>query len=80
MIFEYFPDTDMLYIRLTDTPSAESDEIAPGVVLDFDAQNQLVGVEIEDAGQRFDLSRLELKALPLSSLSFTERVAIESGD
>ena len=80
MIFEYFPDTDMLYIRLTDAPSAESDEIAPGVVLDFDAHNQLVGVEIEDAGQRIDLSRLELKALPLTSLLFTERVAAESGD
>jgi uncharacterized protein YuzE len=80
MIFEYFPDTDMLYIRLTDAPSAESDEIAPGIVLDFDAHNQLVGVEIEDAGQRIDLSRLELKALPLTSLLFTERVAAESGD
>ncbi len=80
MIFEYFPDTDMLYIRLTDAPSAESDEIAPGVVLDFDAHNQLVGVEIEDAGQRIDLSRLELKALPLASLLFTERIVVESGN
>ncbi len=80
MIFEYFPDTDMLYIRLTDATSAESDEIAPGIVLDFDAHSQLIGVEIEDAGKRFDLSRLELKALPLASLLFTERVAVESGD
>ena len=80
MIFEYFPDTDMLYIRLIDTPSAESDEIAPGVMLDFDEHNQLVGVELEDAGKRFDLSRLELRALPLASLLFTEQVAAESGD
>ena len=70
----------MLYIRMTDATSAESDEIAPGIVLGFDAHNQLVGVEIEDAGKRFDLSRLELKALPLASLLFTERVAVESGD
>jgi uncharacterized protein YuzE len=75
MIFEYFPDSDMLYIRLTDAPSAESDEIAPGIVLDFDEQNQVVGVEIEDAGKRIDLSRLELKSLPISSLLITERVA-----
>lgn len=73
MIFEYFPETDMLYIRLTDTPDAESEEIAPGVVLDFDENNQVVGVEIEDAGKRIDLSRLELKALPLASLLITER-------
>lgn len=79
MVFEYFPDTDMLYIRLTEALSAESDEIAPGVVLDLDEHSQIVGVEIEDAGKRFDLSRLELKALPLASLLFTERVTVESG-
>lgn len=76
MIFEYFPDTNMLYIRLNDTPSAESEEIAPGVVLDFDENNQVVGVEIEDASERIDMSRLELKALPLASLLITERVAV----
>ena len=80
MIFEYFLDTDMLYIRLTDTPSVESEEIVPGVVLDLDQDNQIVGVEIEDAGKRIDLSRLELKALPLTSLLITERVAAETGD
>lgn len=77
MIFEYFPESDMLYIRLTDSPSAESDEIAPGVVLDFDDRNQIVGVEIEDASMRVDLSRLELKAIPLTSLLFTERMPVE---
>ena len=80
MMLDYSPTTDMLYIRLIDAPSAESDEVAPGVVLDFDEHNQLVGIELEDAGKRFDLSRLELKALPLASLLFTERVAAESGD
>ena len=75
MIFEYFPDTNMLYIRLNDAPSAESEEIAPGVVLDFDEENHIVGVEIEDASERIDMSRLELKALPLASLLITERVA-----
>ena len=54
MVFEYFPDTDMLYIRLTEALSAESDEIAPGVVLDLDEYSQIVGVEIEDASKRFD--------------------------
>lgn len=76
MIFEYFPDTNMLYIRLNDAPSAESEEIAPGVVLDFDEENHIVGVEIEDASERIDMSRLELKALPLASLLITERVAV----
>jgi uncharacterized protein YuzE len=80
MVFEYFPDTDMLYIRLTEALSAESDEIAPGVVLDLDEYSQIVGVEIEDASKRFDLSRLEVKALPLVSLLVTERVTAVSSD
>ena len=80
MIVEYFPDTDMLYIKLAQTASAESEEIAPGIVLDFDEHNQIVGVEIEDASRRIDLSHLELKALPLASLLITEKVATEAGD
>ena len=77
MVLEYFLEADMLTIRLTDALSAESEEIAPGVVLDFDELHQIVGIEIEDAGKRFDLSRLEVKALPLSSLLFTERTMVE---
>jgi uncharacterized protein YuzE len=77
MILEYWPDSDLFYIRLTDAPSAESEEIAPGLVLDFDENNQVVGVEVEDASKRIDLSRLELKSLPLASLVMTERVAAQ---
>ena len=68
MLFEYHPDSDMLYIRLADGASTESEEIAPGVVLDFDASNQVIGVEIEDASKFIDLSRLELRALPIADL------------
>ncbi|MGF1460030.1 MAG: DUF2283 domain-containing protein [Leptolyngbyaceae cyanobacterium] len=32
---QYFPETDTLSIRLNDTPSIESEEIAPDVVVDF---------------------------------------------
>lgn len=74
MTFEYHPESDMLYIKLMDVPSAESEEIAPGVVLDFDAQNHLTGVEIEDASKLIDLSRLELKAMPVTNLVLSERV------
>ena len=73
MIFEYYADTDMLYIRLADGISVESEEVAPGVVLDFDGDNRLLGVEVEDASKLIDLSRLELRALPISDLLFRER-------
>jgi uncharacterized protein YuzE len=49
MIFEYHPDTDMLYIKLGAGVSAESEEVAPGIVLDFDERDQVIGIEIEDA-------------------------------
>ena len=49
MIFEYHPDTDMLYIKLGAGVSTESEEVAPGIVLDFDERDQVIGIEIEDA-------------------------------
>ena len=74
MVFEYYPDTDMLYIKLVDDTSTESEEVAPGVVLDFDQHNRLIGVEIEDASKFIDLSRLELRALPVVNLILGVRV------
>ena len=75
MIFEYYPDTDMLYIKLVDQTSAESEEVASGVILDFDENNRVIGVEIEDASKFIDLSRLELRALPIADLILREKVA-----
>ncbi len=73
MIFEYYPETDMLYIKLVEGISTESEEIAPGVVLDFDEHNRLIGVEIEDASKLVDLSRLELRAIPIVDLILTDK-------
>ncbi len=39
-------ETDALYLRLDDSAIVESQEVLPGVVLDFNDQNQVVGVEI----------------------------------
>jgi uncharacterized protein YuzE len=39
-------ETDALYLRLDDSAIVESQEVSPGVVLDFNDQNQVVGVEI----------------------------------
>jgi uncharacterized protein YuzE len=74
MIFQYYPDTDMLYIQLTTGVSTESEEVAPGIVLDFDERNQVIGIEIENASTFIDLSRLELSALPIANLVLSERV------
>ncbi len=74
MIFEYFPKSDMLYIQLNKGESYESEEVAPGIVVDYDADGRILGIEIEDASQHLDLSRLELKGLPLVDLIMQERL------
>ena len=64
MKFNYFPDTDTLYIDLADRPSVESDEVSPDIVLDLDADNNIVGIEIEHASQKVDLENLSFSSLP----------------
>jgi uncharacterized protein YuzE len=39
-------ETDALYLRLDDSSIIESEEVAPGVVLDYNDQNEVVGVEM----------------------------------
>lgn len=48
----YDPHTDTLVIEFADTPVKESDEDKPGVILDYDAAGNLVGMEILDASKR----------------------------
>ena len=74
MVVRYHPDTDMLYIKLADGVSTESEEVAPGMVLDFDEGNRVIGIEIEDASTFIDLSRLEVLALPIANLILSERI------
>ena len=66
MKLHYYRETDSLYIDLVGRPSAESRQVAPGVVLDFDADGILVGIDIDHASRKLDLSRIETIALPLA--------------
>jgi len=69
--FHYYPETDSLYIDLTERPSVDSREVVPGVVLDFDAEGRLVGIDIDRASKIVNLSRLEAESLPITSVSLT---------
>lgn len=64
MKLNYHPDTDSLYIDLTERPSVESREISAGIVLDYDAGGNLVGIDIDNASRMVDLKRLVLSRLP----------------
>jgi uncharacterized protein YuzE len=63
MKLNYHPDTDSLYIDLSEQPSAESREISEGVVLDYDASGLLVGIDIDNASRKVELQRLVLTGM-----------------
>jgi len=50
MKLNYYPDTDSLYIDLSVKPSTESREVSEGVVLDYDEEGNLVGIDIDKVG------------------------------
>ena len=64
MKLNYYPDTDSLYIDLSERPSTVSREISPGIVLDYDADGNLVGIDIDNASRKVDLKKLTLSKLP----------------
>ena len=64
MKLNYHPETDSLYIDLSEKPSSESREISEGVVLDYDANGNLVGIDIDNASSKVELKKLILSKLP----------------
>ena len=64
MKLNYHADTDSLYIDLSERPSAESREASEGVVLDYDAEGNLVGIDIDNASRKVALRGLLLNRLP----------------
>ena len=57
---------DALYLRLDDSPIVESEEVAPGVVLDYNESNEVVGVELLNLSKRS--SDLNLSALQFETV------------
>jgi len=60
----YYPETDSLYIDLNSRPSADSRQIVDGLVIDFDAEGNVVGIDIDHASQKLDLKTLETVSVP----------------
>jgi len=66
MKFNYYPETDSLYIDLSERASVTSREVTPGVILDFDEDGHIVGIDIDNANKIVDLSHLETRSLPIT--------------
>lgn len=64
MRITYYSDTDSLYIDLSSKPSADSREVSDGVVLDYDEDGNLAGIDIDEASTKLDIRELILNKLP----------------
>lgn len=68
MRLSYDPETDSLYIHLSDRQSADSDELSESVVLDDAADGMLVGIDVQHASRNVDIDRLMVSRLPFHQL------------
>jgi len=64
MKIAYYPETDSMYIDLSAKQSTESKEVSLGVVLDYDSDGNLVGIDIDNASHKLDLKELILSKIP----------------
>ena len=64
MRVNYYPETDSLYIDLSSNLSVESREVSDGVVLDYDADGNLVGIDIDQASQKLEIGEMIVSKLP----------------
>ena len=53
-----------IHIDLSSNPSADSREVSDGVVLDYDEDGNLAGIDIDQASTRLDIRELILNKLP----------------
>lgn len=64
MKLNYYPETDSLYIDLSSKVSVESREISQGVVLDYDVEGNIAGIDIDNASRKIDLKEVILSKIP----------------
>ena len=64
MKLKYYPETDSLYIEFKAEPGAETLEVNDSVNIDINANGEIVGLDIDHASTRLDLSEVEIKGIP----------------
>ncbi len=69
MKLNYYPETDSLYIDLSSRASVDSVEVSEGVVLDYDAEGKLVGIDIDQASHKLDLSEVTTSHVPIPAVT-----------
>jgi uncharacterized protein YuzE len=70
MKLNYYEETASLYIDLAEKPSTDSKEVSEGIVLDYDADGNLVGIDIDNASKKVQPKELTLRTLPFETHTF----------
>ncbi len=71
MKIEYSKEADAIYVYFKEEYVAKSNEIEDGVVIDFDKNGQIIGIEVLDVSQRFSLSdivNVSIENLPVEAI------------
>jgi uncharacterized protein YuzE len=71
MKLKYYKETDSLYIDLSSKTSTDSQEISEGIVLDYDTEGNIVGIDIDNASKKVDLKEVILSKIPADLESLT---------
>jgi uncharacterized protein YuzE len=61
MQFDYDKTTDSLYIKLAPAGSTESEEVSENLILDYDANGNVVGIDVQHASQRLDMKSIHVE-------------------
>ena len=64
MKIAYYPETDSIYIDLSAKETTESKEVSQGVVLDYDSEGNITGIDIDNASKKLNLKELVLSKIP----------------
>ena len=62
-------EADALYLTLRDGPASETEEVAPGIIVDYDEKGQAVGIEMLHLSRRAegaDIQRLLFESVPMT--------------
>ena len=71
MKLNYYPETDSLYIDLSSKQSKESVEVSEGVVIDYDEDGHITGIDVDNATHKIDLKEIILNKIPSKLQSIT---------
>lgn len=62
-------EADALYLTLRDGPASDTEEVAPGIIVDYDEKGQAVGIEMLHLSRRApgaDIQRLLFESVPMT--------------